>query len=1243
MKKLVFILSIALSFCLPLWSEVSFRDVVSQGPEALGELLATKDIDAQDERGKTFLHWAVALGRTDVVKILMKRGAASNVRDNEEKTPLDLAFSKDGLFSDEDREKRDVIAYILISGDAIRIKDDPKAQQAVLFWAVRKNNFELLKKYLGNRKIDDIRDDEGNTLLHGAVSDDQTLMVEFLINEKADVTAQNVFKETVLLKAAANEGEHNLTILNKLLVRLEDLGKMEEALQAQDRSGMTPLHRAASNRGSGILEELLKRLSGKPQLKERILTNGITPMYKAVQQGRINNIAILLDHESPVDASVLKQALERQEWQDLITLLLGRGANLNVPDDQGETVLQKALQDLIESIKPEGIVQRVSGLVFGMQPDKVLYLIQQGAHVKDQGGADISEIKIVKENQGWGDKNLINALLVNAMQRLDLDDVKEYLAMAEVFDFKDEKAKEVFGEAMRSDNAALKTLFQDELNKRFLDAVEKVDTTSTEEYLALGADVNTPDANDKRPLEFAVEYYKSLSRFPSFYKKSRTLELIKLLVEHRGTPLNIIEDEKYFKDDELKKLVLGVRLLEEIGKSDPDKEKAKELIVAGARVDLKDATGKTARDYAKEEVAWLQDMLPIVPDIPEKVLVQVLNLAYKAGAGAIVVGSLLGRVIIHGFDCYWESLRLRTVIASSGPHSLDPAETLRVDEILAHEEEWSTKNRKERALAALKGFLKDPDLSLEQVPSVGFCFSGGGVRAMLETLGFLKGADELKILDVAQYASGLSGSTWALNPWLASGMPIRDYCKQVPERLTRPVAEYHTSMDKGDIQQMIMALLRLYYSGQSLGVVDLYGFFLGHMLLKGLPGVKNPFDVTLSSLESKISSRDYPFILSTAVLGEKLENGYRKSVEFSPFAVGSFEAGTFIPAWALGRPFDKEGSSKLVTPKSLYHGEKAMVGMAFLEKVRKQEEEVAREERDRQYYGHELPLAYLMGLWGSAFSIGMYDALLEGTDNLKPLLGESCFKNPDIQENSIQFMKMIIAKFASKQFDRLIETINKQVKKVNKLKVLTDTERWAKLTDPGAMREYFEHDSLIAESINNFAKSTLSKEDTITLVDGGFQVVDGKRLNLGILPLLERKMDVIIICDASVDLKGAPALKAAETLAGKRGLPFPEIKYEGIDTKHISVHYDDKEGTPIIVYMPGIRNENFRDPNFNPADTTKYPFTGTLNFTYTEEQSNKLMDLIALNVRQSKDELGEVFKKAVERKKTKKPSEQVGS
>jgi len=57
----------------------------------------------------------------------------------------------------------------------------------------------------------------------------------------------------------------------------------------------------------------------------------------------------------------------------------------------------------------------------------------------------------------------------------------------------------------------------------------------------------------------------------------------------------------------------------------------------------------------------------------------------------------------------------------------------------------------------------------KQIPQIAMICSGGGYRAMLCTTGSLCAANKIGLLDATTHLTALSGSTWAIAPWISTG------------------------------------------------------------------------------------------------------------------------------------------------------------------------------------------------------------------------------------------------------------------------------------------------------------------------------------------------------------------------------------------------------------------------------------------------------------------------------------------
>lgn len=592
------------------------------------------------------------------------------------------------------------------------------------------------------------------------------------------------------------------------------------------------------------------------------------------------------------------------------------------------------------------------------------------------------------------------------------------------------------------------------------------------------------------------------------------------------------------------------------------------------------------------------------------------NLSVSGGRYVLNVGYCI-------FEHYVASTQLRRLI--SHPDKYSPIlSSVRACTSLNNKEQEFLVRRMARVKNALEGML-DKSVDPKYIPKIALCFSGGGYRAMLETLGWLTGAEKIGLLDSSVYMTGLSGSTWALNPWVASRLSLAAYKEQLLLKLSKTLMEHVKSMSTNDALEILVTLGKKYVDLQSIGPVDFFGALLAHMLLAGI--VKNKQAFSLADLASVVKMGSYPLVISTASLGGTLNLKYKPTFEFSPFEIGSAEIaqGIFIPSWSLGRVFNN-GTSQSIVPLDLFKYEKEALSTAaeLLTKRLGAEQEAGQEAKKKaqaaDYFGRQQSLGYLMGIWGSAFALNISDVLFELAKKFVP--EDVCPAEGESASGQFKLLKSIFASLLAKTIESL-RIGSFELKSI--APVARDIKRYIEEENYGA--------ATIPNITHTMANQPLRESPYISLVDGGFDEIEGNRLNIAITPLLrkDRDLDVIIIGDSSAILEGAPALRAAEKRAKVLGVKFPKITYEGIDKKPISIFIDENDpSVPIIVYMPAIANPAYSD--FNPITAL---YTHTLNFTYTPEQAQTLMGLTEFNITQAAPAIREVVSKALDRKQAK--------
>ncbi len=219
-------------------------------------------------------------------------------------------------------------------------------------------------------------------------------------------------------------------------------------------------------------------------------------------------------------------------------------------------------------------------------------------------------------------------------------------------------------------------------------------------------------------------------------------------------------------------------------------------------------------------------------------------------------------------------------------------------------------NRMPKVTQALKESF-DVDAPLK----IGLCFSGGGNRAMLVSLGFLLGAQDIGLYDAAYYMVGLSGSTWTISPFsylsAMQGMTLTQFKDQLIPRLgsvmkvisaTVPPVPVFSKYQNSSMQNNF---IKRYGYDQYLSSIDMYAAFVGDFTL--LPAGKKRLDVTWSSIADTIELGNIPMPLCSAVAYKKThkEGTQYYWLEIGPFEVGSDQLKSYVPTQAFGSQFKK--------------------------------------------------------------------------------------------------------------------------------------------------------------------------------------------------------------------------------------------------------------------------------------------------------------------------------------------------
>ncbi|KAK2884074.1 hypothetical protein Q8A67_017711 [Cirrhinus molitorella] len=539
---------------------------------------------------------------------------------------------------------------------------------------------------------------------------------------------------------------------------------------------------------------------------------------------------------------------------------------------------------------------------------------------------------------------------------------------------------------------------------------------------------------------------------------------------------------------------------------------------------------------------------------------------------------------------------------------------LRFNLDLCPKEKLYRQHRRDRVMLGIKKLLhmeKPSSLpcSPHEVPVIAVLGSGGGFRAMVGFSGVMKALYESGVLDCVTYVAGLSGSTW----YMSTLYSHPEFPTKGPEQINKELMNRVSSnplrlLLPKHITNYVHALWSKKATGQPVTFTDIFGMLIGETL------IPSRMDTKLSELQEKINEAQAPLPLFTClhVKPDVSELKFADWVEFSPFEIGMAKYGTFMAPDFFGSKFFRGNV------------------------VKKHEEN---------------PLHFLMGVWGSAFSIlfnrimGFNDVnngstMEEELEQIKPehIVGEDCLDNdedPHNKEEEYQasWMQRMVSSFFSDSV--LFKTREGRAGKVhnfmlglnlnNDVPLSPFTEAVSPVEDEvDAVTDPFEFDR-IYEPLD-------VKSKKIHVVDSGLTF----NLPYPLILRPQRGVDLIISFDFSArPSDSSPPFKElllAEKWARMNKLPFPKIDprvfdREGMKECYVFKPKQGEKNCPTIIHFvlvniefrtfkaPGVPRDTDKEREFADFDIFDDPETpySTFNFQYSNQAFTQLHDLMEFN------------------------------
>uniref|UniRef100_A0A4W4FQD3 Phospholipase A2 n=1 Tax=Electrophorus electricus TaxID=8005 RepID=A0A4W4FQD3_ELEEL len=547
---------------------------------------------------------------------------------------------------------------------------------------------------------------------------------------------------------------------------------------------------------------------------------------------------------------------------------------------------------------------------------------------------------------------------------------------------------------------------------------------------------------------------------------------------------------------------------------------------------------------------------------------------------------------------------------------------LRFSLALCDKEKLYRQRRRDRVMLGIKKLLhmEKPHLlpsSPEEVPVIAMLGSGGGFRAMVGFSGVMKALFESGVLDCVTYIAGLSGSTW----YMSTLYSHPEFPEKGPEQINQELMKSVSSnplrlLLPQHVTNYVQALWSKKASGQPVTFTDIFGMLIGETLIPAR------MDTKLSEIQEKINEAQSPLPLFTClhVKPDVSELMFADWVEFSPYEIGMAKYGTFMTPDLFGSKF-------------------------FMGTVVKKYE--------------ENPLHFLMGVWGSAFSIlfnrvlGVKDlsggsTMEEELEQIKPehIVGEDSLDNDEdihkgekllVGEEHQQaswIQRMVTSLFSD---SALFNTREGRAGKVHNFMLglnLNTNIPFSPFSDaPAPCSPEEEVDAVTdPDEFDRIYEPLDVKSKKIHVVDSGLTF----NLPYPLILRPQRGTDLIISFDFSArPSDSSPPFKdllLAEKWARMNKLPFPKIDPKVFDREGMKECYifkprkGDKNCPTIIHFVlvnidfrkfkaPGVPRQTEKEKEFADFDIFDDPETpySTFNFQYSNQAFTRLHDLMEFN------------------------------
>lgn len=292
---------------------------LQKGRKKIAKLLLMKNCKVNCSKKTNFfltpLYYAIRLGDSEIVSMLLRRGALINGKDFNKETALTLAF----------RQKQNQLVKLMLSEYFIQnkisyqnsqnhqcqaLKDIKKNHFTAYCIACLSNNQEAIENFMKKKKFfTKLKNNhtwfKEKHKLHFAVKNGFAELVDLLLINGEDVTEKNEDGMTPLHLAYINSvtnpvcGTHDYSRIIDLLLQAHN----EKTNNCTDRNGLSHFHIACTRNNFSVVKTFLK---GKVNVNKMVsfhspVCKGFTPLHYAACSASFDVISLLLQENAEVN------------------------------------------------------------------------------------------------------------------------------------------------------------------------------------------------------------------------------------------------------------------------------------------------------------------------------------------------------------------------------------------------------------------------------------------------------------------------------------------------------------------------------------------------------------------------------------------------------------------------------------------------------------------------------------------------------------------------------------------------------------------------------------------------------------------------------------------------------------------------------------------------------------------------------------------------------------------------------